>query len=70
MGSLDIQRKGLGSGIAGGSTSGSMLIAGRTIQGFGSGGTMLLIEMIVCENEESTSGSSCRHQPLALSLAP
>jgi hypothetical protein len=39
----------LGSGIAGGSTSGSMLIAGRTIQGFGSGGIMLLIELIICD---------------------
>jgi len=39
----------LGSGIAGGATSGSMLIAGRTVQGVGSGGIMLLVELIVCD---------------------
>jgi hypothetical protein len=39
----------LGSGIAGGASSASMLIAGRTVQGIGSGGIMLLVELIVCD---------------------
>ncbi|MCJ1249022.1 hypothetical protein MMC30_006244 [Trapelia coarctata] len=39
----------LGSGICGGATSGSMLIAGRTIQGIGSGGLNMLIDLIVCD---------------------
>ncbi|KAF2708581.1 MFS general substrate transporter [Pleomassaria siparia CBS 279.74] len=39
----------LGSGIAGGANSASMLIAGRSIQGCGSGGIMLLVELIVCD---------------------
>jgi hypothetical protein len=39
----------LGSGVAGGVTSGSMLIAGGTIRGVGSGRIMLLIELSVCD---------------------
>jgi EmrB/QacA subfamily drug resistance transporter len=39
----------LGSGIAGGAYSTAMLIAGRTIQGAGSGGLMMLVELIICD---------------------
>ncbi|OCL02125.1 MFS general substrate transporter [Glonium stellatum] len=39
----------LGSGIAGGSTTAGGLIAGRTIQGLGSGGILLLCELIICD---------------------
>lgn len=39
----------IGSGIAGGANDSSMLIAGRTVQGLGSGGIMVLIELIVCD---------------------
>ncbi|KAF7950962.1 uncharacterized protein EAE97_002514 [Botrytis byssoidea] len=39
----------LGSGIAGGSNSSTMLIAGRTVQGLGSGGIMMLVELIICD---------------------
>ncbi len=39
----------LGSGICGGANNGSMLIAGRTIQGIGSGGLNMLIDLIVCD---------------------
>ncbi|KAF2179611.1 major facilitator superfamily MFS_1 [Zopfia rhizophila CBS 207.26] len=39
----------LGSGIAGGANGSAMLIAGRTIQGIGSGGIMMLVELIVCD---------------------
>lgn len=39
----------LGSGIAGGSTSADMLIAGRTLQGIGLGGVNMLIDIIVCD---------------------
>lgn len=35
----------LGSGICGGATNGSMLIAGRAVQGTGSGGILLLVGM-------------------------
>ncbi|KAF2677802.1 MFS general substrate transporter [Lentithecium fluviatile CBS 122367] len=35
--------------ISGGATSGSMLIAGRSNYGFGSGGIMLLVELIDCD---------------------
>ncbi|KAF7938800.1 uncharacterized protein EAE98_001138 [Botrytis deweyae] len=36
-------------GIAGGSNSSTMLIAGRTVQGLGSGGIMMLVELIICD---------------------
>lgn len=36
-------------GIAEGATSASMLIAGRTLQGFGLGGVNMLIDIIVCD---------------------
>lgn len=39
----------VGSGLAGAANSARMLIAGRTIQGLGSGGIMLLVELIVCD---------------------
>ncbi|KAH8721506.1 major facilitator superfamily domain-containing protein [Phaeosphaeriaceae sp. PMI808] len=39
----------LGSGIAGGAFNSSMLIAGRTIQGVGSGGFIMLVELIICD---------------------
>ena len=39
----------LGSGIAGGSTSVAMLIAGRTVQGLGSGGIFVLVDLITCD---------------------
>ncbi|KAL1966323.1 hypothetical protein VTN77DRAFT_4676 [Rasamsonia byssochlamydoides] len=39
----------LGSGISGGAYNGSMLIAGRTIQGIGGGGINLLIDLIICD---------------------
>ncbi|KAI9783033.1 MAG: hypothetical protein M1816_001610 [Peltula sp. TS41687] len=39
----------LGSGIAGGSASVAMLIAGRTVQGIGSGGIFMLVDLIVCD---------------------
>jgi MFS family permease len=39
----------LGSGICGGATSGSMLIAGRAIQGIGSGGLNMMIDVIVSD---------------------
>ncbi|KAI0095663.1 MFS general substrate transporter [Hypoxylon sp. NC0597] len=39
----------LGSGISGGATSATMLIAGRAVQGVGGGGIILMIEMIVCD---------------------
>jgi hypothetical protein len=39
----------LGSGVAGGSHSASMLIAGRTLQGIGLGGVNMLIDIIVCD---------------------
>jgi MFS family permease len=39
----------LGSGISGGATNGSMLIAGRAIQGLGSGGLNMLIDLIICD---------------------
>ena len=39
----------LGSGIAGGANNINMLIAGRLIQGVGSGGINVLIEIIVCD---------------------
>ncbi|KAI0830978.1 major facilitator superfamily-domain-containing protein [Hypoxylon sp. FL0890] len=39
----------LGSGIAGGSASASMLIGGRTIQGLGAAGINVLVEIIICD---------------------
>jgi EmrB/QacA subfamily drug resistance transporter len=39
----------LGSGICGGANSVGMLIAGRTVQGLGGGGLMMLLEIIVCD---------------------
>lgn len=39
----------LGSGIAGGAKSVTMLIAGRTIQGVGCGGIFVLLDIIVCD---------------------
>ncbi|KAK6836798.1 MFS general substrate transporter [Apiospora arundinis] len=39
----------LGSGIAGGANDTATMIAGRTVQGLGSGGIMLLVELIVCD---------------------
>ncbi|KAI0517000.1 major facilitator superfamily-domain-containing protein [Xylaria bambusicola] len=39
----------LGSGVCGGSTSIGMLIAGRSIQGAGSGGVMMLLEVITAD---------------------
>ncbi|CAI6337016.1 unnamed protein product [Periconia digitata] len=39
----------LGSGIAGGANNSTMFIAGRTIQGIGSGGILLMVELIVCD---------------------
>ncbi|KAF4211452.1 hypothetical protein CNMCM5878_002618 [Aspergillus fumigatiaffinis] len=39
----------LGSGLCGGSTSTTMMIAGRTVQGLGAGGILLLLEVIVSD---------------------
>ncbi|KAL9121436.1 MAG: hypothetical protein Q9187_002006 [Circinaria calcarea] len=39
----------LGSGISGGASSMTMLIAGRTVQGIGGGGISMLIDLIVCD---------------------
>lgn len=39
----------LGSGIAGGAKDTTTMIAGRTVQGLGSGGIMLMVELIVCD---------------------
>jgi MFS family permease len=39
----------LGSAISGAATSGSMLIAGRSVQGIGGGGIGLLIELVICD---------------------
>jgi len=39
----------LGSGIAGGATSPAMLIAGRGIQGMGSGGINMIIDVIISD---------------------
>lgn len=40
---------GVGSAIAGSANSATALIAGRTLQGFGSAGMMLLMEVILCD---------------------
>ncbi|KAK4163958.1 putative MFS-type transporter YusP [Cladorrhinum sp. PSN259] len=39
----------LGSGIAGAAKSSAMFIAGRLVQGLGGGGTIMLIDLIVCD---------------------
>jgi MFS family permease len=39
----------LGSGIAGGANGVPMLIAGRTVQGLGSGGIFVLLDIITCD---------------------
>ncbi|KAI1212619.1 MFS general substrate transporter [Annulohypoxylon truncatum] len=39
----------LGSGVAGGANNTATIIAGRTVQGLGSGGIMLMVELIVCD---------------------
>ncbi|KAI7971666.1 hypothetical protein EIK77_002667 [Talaromyces pinophilus] len=39
----------LGSGIAGGASNGAMLIAGRAIQGVGSGGINMIVDVIVSD---------------------
>ncbi|KAK4031534.1 hypothetical protein C8A01DRAFT_42020 [Parachaetomium inaequale] len=39
----------LGSGIAGGASNGAMLIAGRAVQGIGSGGIYIIIDVIVSD---------------------
>ncbi|KID81393.1 macrolide phosphotransferase k [Metarhizium guizhouense ARSEF 977] len=37
----------LGSGIAGGANNAAAMITGRTVQGLGSGGIMLIVELVV-----------------------
>ena len=39
----------LGNGIAGGAKNVPMLITGRTVQGIGGGGIMMLLELITCD---------------------
>ena len=39
----------LGSGIGGGANTTAMLIAGRTVQGLGSGGIFVLVDLITCD---------------------
>lgn len=39
----------LGSGICGGASSGAMLIAGRAVQGMGSGGINMIVDIIVSD---------------------
>lgn len=39
----------LGSGLAGGATSSTMLIAARTVQGLGTGGLYVLSDIIICD---------------------
>ncbi|KXX77172.1 putative MFS-type transporter YusP [Madurella mycetomatis] len=39
----------VGSGIAGGANTAVMFIAGRLVQGLGGGGTVMLIDLIVCD---------------------
>jgi len=39
----------LGSGVAGGATSPAMLIAGRGVQGMGSGGINMIIDVIISD---------------------
>ncbi|PQE04871.1 major Facilitator Superfamily protein [Rutstroemia sp. NJR-2017a BBW] len=39
----------LGSGVGGGATNPSMLIAGRTIQGVGAGGIYVLLDIVCCD---------------------
>lgn len=39
----------IGSGIAGNAHNTATIIAGRMVQGLGSGGIMLLMELIICD---------------------
>ncbi|BCR94023.1 uncharacterized protein AKAW2_11069A [Aspergillus luchuensis] len=39
----------LGSGLAGGASTVGQLIGGRTVQGLGSGGIYILVDLIVCD---------------------
>ncbi|KAF2188483.1 MFS general substrate transporter [Zopfia rhizophila CBS 207.26] len=39
----------IGSGVAGGATNVGMVIAGRAVQGLGSGGIYMLVDLIVCD---------------------
>jgi MFS family permease len=39
----------LGSGVAGGAKDVTSIIAGRTVQGLGSGGIFMLVELIICD---------------------
>ncbi|KAH8888271.1 MFS general substrate transporter [Thozetella sp. PMI_491] len=39
----------LGSGIAGGATNAGTMIGGRTVQGIGGGGILVLIDVVVCD---------------------
>jgi MFS family permease len=39
----------LGSGVAGGAKSATMLICGRTVQGVGAGGTYVLLDVLLCD---------------------
>jgi MFS family permease len=39
----------LGSGIAGGAKTSSMLIGGRTVQGLGTGGIYMLLDVLICD---------------------
>lgn len=39
----------IGSAIAGWATSPGMLISGRAVQGLGSGGVTMLIDLIICD---------------------
>ncbi|KAK6072938.1 multidrug resistance protein fnx1 [Seiridium cupressi] len=39
----------LGSGVAGGATSPTMLIVGRTVQGIGAGGLYVLLDIVCCD---------------------
>ncbi|MCJ1380215.1 hypothetical protein MMC17_003318 [Xylographa soralifera] len=46
---LSIATFALGGGISGGANSMTMLIAGRTVQGLGGGGILMLMEVITCD---------------------
>ena len=50
----------VGSAIAGWATNSGMLIAGRAVQGVGSGGINMLVELIICDLvPRSGSSTSC-----------